>query len=294
LQIEQECSPLPPSGNPNSKAGDVLETYGNHIPIFIGTSSSDRWEDAKAWMATAGGNMSYHKVTCKLGQDRIRGVIDCHVAVAKAALAYFSGRPGVYIDLEDNCHPTLRCDWQVAYDAAELLRRHPQWKFVHLSRFPTPFGVVNPHFPVTGSLFWKSWTYNELAQAMLCHTEFASMISNPEFGWTEPYDDQLMQWQRYAVYPSLFQRWTESHTASHATFITAMGLMRDIAFQPWIYAFCEVVNVFGLWLVITLMLAGCGCWCSGSGSRDGARRGERKFMSQAAMEREAPRGKAAL
>jgi len=174
-------------------------------------------------------------------------------------------------------------------------------KFVHLSRFPTPFGVVDPHFPVTGSLFWKSWTYNELAQAMLCHTEFASMITSPDFVWTEPYDDQLMEWQRYAVYPSLFQRWTESHTASSATFITAMGLMRDVTFQPSIYMLIEVANVFGIWLVLALAIAICSCrYCGnlggggGGGGSDSTATSRVKLMAPAQFEKEAPRGRIAL
>ena len=59
-------------------------------------------------------------------------------AVAYAALDYYGGQPGVYIDLEDNCHPTLRVDWQNAFDAARALDRNRGWHFCLLYTSPSP------------------------------------------------------------------------------------------------------------------------------------------------------------
>lgn len=236
-----------------------LYTYGLSIPIFVGISSSERLEVVNKWIHThAGGGQQFFGVNCTVEENVIQGVINCHRAVARAALDYFGGRPGLYIDLEDNCHPTLRIDWQLAYDAAHELNGHREWKFIHLSRFPAPFGVLNPHLPLTGSLYYKTWTVNELAQAMLCTTEFATWITQ-SFNFTEPYDDMLMPWQKYVVYPSLFQRWTETELATRATKLFAAGspfaVLRNISFQPSIYLLIEALNVFGIWLVLATIIA---------------------------------------
>jgi len=254
-----------------------LNTYDLDIPIIVGVSSADRRQILDSWIhSPEAGGQRFLTVNCSVQHDVIVGVVDCHRAVARAALEYFGGQPGMYIDLEDNCHPTLRLDWQNAYDAARALDSHREWKFVHLSRFPFPFGLADPHCPLTGSLYYKPWTFNELAQAMLCTTEFASWIQTLTF--TEPYDDMLMPWQHYVVYPSLFQRHTEHALATHATTLFASGspltLLRDITFQPSVYLLIEVANVFGFWLLLTLILACIPC-CCGVSCRDGCSRRRR-------------------
>lgn len=241
-----------------------LKRYGLDIPVFIGVSSDARFQQLETWLYARGaGGQKFFTVNCTVQSDVIRGVIECHQAVADSALHYFGGRPGMYIDLEDNAHPTLRIDWQTAYDAALALHGHPEWRFVHLSRFPFPFGLFDPHCPLTGSLYFKPWTFNELAQAMLCTTEFATWISR-ELSFDEPYDDMLMPWQRYVVYPSLFQRWTEEMLATHATSIFGNGsplqVLRNIAFQPTIYLMIEVLNVSGFWLLLSSIIACIPCF----------------------------------
>ena len=63
-----------------------------------------------------------YRVNCTLEKDEIQGVIDCHSLVAKAALEYWKGQPGTYIDMEDNCKPTQRANFGYILEASARLK----------------------------------------------------------------------------------------------------------------------------------------------------------------------------
>eukprot|EP00966_Prymnesium_polylepis_P091215 2111194-Prymnesium_polylepis.1 len=92
---------------------------------------------------------------------------------------------------------------------------------------------------------------------MLCSTDFATWVTQ-ELEFDEPYDDMLMPWQRYVVYPTLFQRYTEQETSTHATPMfanTPLGVLRNLTFPPACYCLIEIVNVFGFWMCLGLIVA---------------------------------------
>jgi hypothetical protein len=170
-------------------------------------------------------------------------VIDCHTLVARAALAYWADEPAVYIDLEDNCFPTQRADYDLVAPAARKLLARPEWMFIHLSRFPAPVGIFDPHtssetplYEWGGNVYQKLFGTCELAQAMLCHTRHAARIVDDNFRFELNYDDQFASEMTHVVYPAIFQRRTASETATVATaiFSTLFGIaLRDFAFTPW-------------------------------------------------------------
>lgn len=190
--------------------------------------------------------------------------------VAKAALSYWEGQPGTYLDLEDNCHPAQRADFSLIQPASERLRQSRSWLFIHLSRFPAPTGVFDPETcadtPLTeygGPVYRKLYGTNELAQAMLDHTDFAARIASANFSWTRPYDEQFGGEMLYVVYPAIFQRATDEDTPTHATELFRSGLgeaVRNFCFTPWVYTTFDFVNAHSIWALFLLIPVGT-IWC---------------------------------
>lgn len=244
------------------------------VPVFIGSGDPKRWKQImdSGWIRPLVEETAsvLYRVNCTLEKDEIQGVIDCHSLVAKAALEYWKGQPGTYIDMEDNCKPSQRANFGYILEASARLKSRRDWSFIHLSRFPAPFGIFNPQTcaetpfnEAGGHVYRKLYGLNELAQAMLDHTDFASRITAPSFRWTKPYDEQFGAEMLYVVYPAVFQRQTESATPTHATEIFHKGIgkgIRDAFFTPWVYSTFDYINARFVW-VLFFVIPFVTLWC---------------------------------
>jgi hypothetical protein len=255
------------------------------LPVFVGHLAENvaRWDQMMEWLPdfiqSVGGVL--YRVNCTRAADAIQGVIDCHALCARAALAHYGGRDGTYIDLEDNCLPSQRADFGLLPQVRATLMANREWQFVHLSRFPAPIGLVDPHTCVDTPM----WQYGqnvyrkligtcELAQAMLCHTDHARRISDPNYVFVAAYDDNFAAEMTHVVYPSIFQRRTESETSTAATPFFAGGIgtvLRNVCFTPWVYTTFDFVNAHAAWfscLLLPIVVIACltgdlvvAAWC---------------------------------
>jgi len=268
---------------------DASDNGTASIPVFVGhaAENTERWTQMMSWLPDFINSISgaLYRVNCTMEQDAIQGVIDCHVLVARAALEYYQGAEGVYLDLEDNCMPSQRADFSLLEEAKATLLAHPEWYFIHTSRFPAPIALVDPETSYSTPL----WEYGsniyqkligtcELAQAMLDHTDHAARIADPDFAWVAAYDDQFASEMKHVVYPSIFQRRTEDETATTATPFFQGGLgktLRNICFMPWVYTTIDVINAHGAWfscLLFPVIIIACltgdlaiAAWCFAAG-----------------------------
>lgn len=82
------------------------------------------------------------------------------------------------------------------------------------------------------------------------------MIADPTYVFSGPYDDNFASLMTHVVYPSIIQRRSESQTATIATEFFRHGLgvaLRDIAFNPYVYATIDWINAHGGWFSILLL-----------------------------------------
>jgi len=259
------------------------------LPVLVGHLAENtlRWSQMMSWLPSFIETMGavLYRVNCTREVNAIQGVIDCHVLVARTALIHYGGRVGTYIDLEDNCYPSQRSDFGLIQPAIDELIRYPSWYFIHLSRFPAPIGLIDPHTSHNTPLFeWGSNIYRklygtcELAQAMLCHTQFAHLIADPTYVFAAAYDDNFAAEMTHVVYPSIFQRHTEAETTTAATPFFSGGLgqwLRDTCFDHTIYTIIDFINAKGAWfsvLFLPVLIIACltgdavvSLWCFGVG-----------------------------
>jgi len=253
-----------PYGQDLASVTDVVMDSGSGLPIFVGTlpEAPTRWAQVMEWLPPlvrqVGGKL--YRVNCTRETDGAKGCADCHVLVARAALKHFNGQPGVYLDLEDNVKPSLRFDAALVAQAATRLAAQPEWRFISASRFPIPYGLIDPHtcadtplYEYGGNVYRKLFGANELTQAVVMHTAFATRIADAHSGLFvgEPYDESLKRFMLYVIYPSPFQRHTASETKTMVgDFNTPIGVwLRDVFFTPWLYTFIDFLDVRGGWLV---------------------------------------------
>jgi len=238
-------------------------------PVYVGNliNNNARWKQMMEWLPgfVKALDSSLYRVHCRNNDDAIQGVIDCHTQVANAALQYWGDGAGTYIDLEDNCYPSQRGAFTDVLVASHTLLDNPDWMYIHLSRMPAPVGLVNPETSFNTSfanfsgspVYIKMYGTCELAQAMLCHTEYARKITDPSFEWTAPYDDQFAYASTHVVYPAIIQRHTESDTATEATDLFAAGSvlswLRDVFFTPWVYTVMDVINAHAAWFSLFIL-----------------------------------------
>jgi len=266
VAVEEEASKatvetiIAPSSTDTAQAG---------VPMFVGhfAEQSSRWDDMMTFLpkvaqVTGGG---VYRINCTEDEDKPSdGVTECHKAVATAALDYWGDVPGTYIDFEDNCEPTLRADYSLITSSSNRLLAMPQWQFVHLSRFPAPSGLVDPHSCAEtpfgewgGNIYRKLYGTLELAQAMLCHTDFAALITSADYTFSQPYDNQLSDSMLHVVYPSIFQRRQDEEGGdAEASFFFSGSFgvgMRSALFTPWIYTTVDFLNSKGSWILCLIL-----------------------------------------
>lgn len=236
-------------------------------PIFVGNIDDSRWGQMMEWLPgfVHGINGSLHRVRCAIDRmDPAREAIECHKRVADSAIAHLGGHAAAtYIDLEDNCHLTQRANPAHVGEAMAALLKHPEWGFIHLSRFPAPMGLVNPHVSVATNLtqsaspvLEKCYGTSEKSHAMLCHITFAKRITAPSFEFAEEYDRTFASEMTHVVYPALIQRRTDSETPTRAGVAKdslSLSWLRDIAFTPWVYTTLDWVNAHGAWVSLVVV-----------------------------------------
>ena len=142
------------SGQSVSRAGPLIvdtviaapPNAPDPLPVIVGhlASHASRWDQMMSWLPSfieeIGGVL--YRVNCTAETDAIQGVIDCHTLVGAAAIRHYEQRgggnnaTGAYIDLEDNCKPSQRADYSLLPQLVSTLMEHPEWYFLHLSRFP--------------------------------------------------------------------------------------------------------------------------------------------------------------
>ena len=302
------------SGQSVSRAGPLIvdtviaapPNAPDPLPVIVGhlASHASRWDQMMSWLPSfieAIGGVLY-RVNCTAETDAIQGVIDCHTLVGAAAIRHYEQRgggnnaTGAYIDLEDNCKPSQRADYSLLPQLVSTLMEHPEWYFLHLSRFPAPIGLVDPHvceqtplYRYGDNVYHKLIGTCELAQAMLCHTDHARRINDPSYHFVAAYDDNFAREMTHVVYPSIFQRRTESthprlalsHSRTHALslplsltllhhphhpqpgetsttatpfFSRGIGVaLRDVCFTPWVYTLIDFTNAHAGWFTCLLL-----------------------------------------
>jgi len=237
------------------------------LPVLVGhlEENTARWRQMMDWLPSFIHEISgvLYRVNCTREHDAIQGVIDCHVLVARTALIHYGNRAGTYIDLEDNCYPSQRADWGLIPSTIATLMQFPEWGFIHLSRFPAPIGLIDPHTSFATPLYeWGNNIYVklfgtcELAQAMLCHTDFAHRVADPTYVFTAAYDDNFAGMMTHVLYPSIIQRRTERETATAATpfFSGGIGLwLRNTCFDPTLYTIIDFINAKGAWFSVLFL-----------------------------------------
>jgi len=141
-----------------------------------------------------------------------------------------------------------------------MLNDHPDWLFVHLSRYPAPTGLVNPERSYNtsalrgsgGPIYQKAYGTSELAQAMLCHTDFAAHVTNGSVVWDDTYAGTFAYASKHVLYPSVIQRLKDDDLSSPDSWAPGTVWLRTIVFTQWIYTTFDFINTHAPWFTLFL------------------------------------------